>query len=81
MERGKTLTIKRGRETRRFVVDNALGIKVGSDVRLRGEVGQPPWTVTKIEASEIIVRFLLPPKAAAHQPARTGQSDAAKPKE
>jgi hypothetical protein len=69
-----TITLKRGRETRRFVVENDLGITVGAEVRLRGEIGEPPWTIRKIEPSEIIVRFIRatatpnpPPTSAANK--------------
>jgi hypothetical protein len=69
----KTLTLKRGQETRRFVVDNDPAVTVGSEVRLRGGNGEI-WTVAKIEDSEIITRFLLPnPPMTTHE--RTTRPD------
>jgi hypothetical protein len=56
MERGKRITLKRGRKTRSFVVADDPSVTVGSEVRIRGE-GGPPWTVLKIEDTEIIYRL------------------------
>jgi len=57
MSESKRVTLKRGREKRVFVIEPGR-LRVGSEVRIKGN-DPAPWTVSKIEDTEIIARIVM----------------------
>lgn len=50
------VTLKRGNQTRRFIVEEM--VEVGDRVRIKRE-GEDLWTVTKKEPTQVILRIPL----------------------
>jgi hypothetical protein len=61
------VTLKRGREKRRFVVEYSDGLTLGAEVFINGD--GLPWTVAKVEPTEIILR--IPSATATPDPSPT----------
>jgi hypothetical protein len=60
------VVLRKGRKKRSFVVPKEPVLTVGDEVRLEGD--PDPWTVLRIEGTEIILRILGP------QPSRPNTS-------